>query len=411
MYGSSQEVHMSDFFRVKGTLSVSIGEGWLSSFQASNLKRGDVVRSTHIAGTPSPLFFNGVKIGLAEVVVLGEIFGARIVGVPIHTEPSVEPGIKDDLIELLPTMIRLGSIQVSLEDLKGVGPQSIISLGKPLSTDEDCELVVAGLPAARGRVVVLGEEMGMRITRAYGTAFKETNIRSSRFLVEKDSPGVKIKDYDFKKPDKFTWAAIMKIAEVHGHFLRNLAVRLPETSRTLATGAESLFVDQCTYGEALEMLPEKAFGRFAAENASWRPTSAEEAASVHPSNRMLLEEEGTAHPLPGDVRAAIERYWGESGGMLSRNPIFFFHGEALKTLFAGRDGREALLSCLRGGWKNVVDLNLKPYQAAAGAPDFPELNQYEMVVIVGVKDRHTGKPAMAILYPYLTLEPYLGILG
>jgi flagellar motor switch/type III secretory pathway protein FliN len=405
---------MSDFFNTKGTLAVSIGEGWLSSFQASTLKTGDVVRSAHIAGQPSTLFFNGMKIGMAEVVVMGEYLGARIVGAPFRGEPPVEPGIKDDVIELLPTMISLGSVKVSLKELSGIGPRSIISLGKPLSTEEDCELLVAGLPAARGRVVVLGEEMGMRITKVYGTTFKETNIRSSRFLVEKGVPEVEVKDYDFKRPDKFTRAAIMRIAEVHGYFLRNLAARLPEASAVLAAGAEGMVVDQCTYGEALELLPRKAFARFAAENASWRPAPVEAGgAAAHPgsSNRMLLEEEGTSNPLPKGIRDAVSHYWDESIGMVSRSPVLVFYGGALKASLDGEDGREALLSCLRGGWKNMVDLNLKPYTPAEGGSDFPALNQYEMVIAVGVKDRDKSGYAMAILYPYLTLEPYLGILG
>lgn len=53
---------MNDLFTTKGTLTVSIGEGCLSSFEASTVKKGDIVRTTRIAGTPLMMHFNGMRL-------------------------------------------------------------------------------------------------------------------------------------------------------------------------------------------------------------------------------------------------------------------------------------------------------------------------------------------------------------
>ncbi len=401
---------MNDFFTTKGTLTVSIGEGYISSFEASTLRKGDLVRTTHTAGYPSTLFFNGMRIGRCDIVNIAGVFAARIVTAPYREQPPEEPGIKDDLIELLPTLISLGSIRMSPAELKDVGPRSIISLGKLFSADEDAELLVGGIPVARGKVVCLGEEMGMRITEPYGTAFRESNVRASGFRLEKGAAEVKVKDYDFLRPDKFSIYCIMKIAEIHGSFMRNLAVRLPD----------SFFVDsvdQCTYGEALAQLPEAEFACFAAENVAWRPAPVESGGISRvyskPMGKMLVEEEGTAHPVPKEASQSIEKWWNENMGMFNRSPVFLFYrkASALRAVFDAQSGRDTILSCLRGGWKNVVDLNLKPYTPARGEPNFPSLHQDEMIAIVWVKDRAEGKISLVVIYPYLTLEPFMGVLG
>jgi flagellar motor switch/type III secretory pathway protein FliN len=401
---------MNDFFTTKGTLTLSIGEGYISSFEASTLRKGDTVRTMHAAGYPSKLFFNGMRLGRCDVVNIAGVFCARIVTAPYREHPPEEPGIKDDLIELLPTMVSVGSIRISPTELSGVGPRSIVSFGKPYSTDVDCELLVGGIPAARGKVVAIGEEMGMRITEAYGTSFREPNIRASGFRKEKGAGEVRVQDYDFMRPDKFSLNCIKEIAEIHGSFMRNLAA-----------GLRQLFfvhcVDQCMYGDALAQLPEAEFACFAAENAAWRPAPVGNGgapkAHVKPAGKMLVEEGGTAHPLPQGARETIEQWWNEGSGMLNRNPVFLYYRKAsgLKAAFDSPSDRETILSCLRGGWKNVVDLNLIPYAPTSSEPDFPSLHRNEMIVIVWVKDQVERKVSLVVVYPFPTLEPFLGILG
>ena len=66
-----------------------------------------------------------------EVVVIGDLFGVRLTGTEPLGETVAVPGTRDDLAELLPTEVVLGSIEVSPAELRGVGRNTIISLGQP----------------------------------------------------------------------------------------------------------------------------------------------------------------------------------------------------------------------------------------------------------------------------------------
>jgi flagellar motor switch/type III secretory pathway protein FliN len=404
---------MSDFFHAKGLLTVSIGEGWLSSFEAGSLKVGDVVRTGHLAGRPCTLRFNGCEMAPCEVVVIGDLFGVRLTG----TEPAGEivavPGTRDDLAELLPTEIVLGSIGVSPAELREVGRNTIISLGIPASDSENAELRVAGIPLARGIVVVIEEEFGLRITRVLARPFGETDIRASGFLL--DPHGTRrVKDYDFRRPDKFTKIAIENIHDTHCLFLRNLRVRMPAMAAGLSADPFPARVDQLTFGEAREELAMVgAFDLFAAENLGMRRPDREPPAGGRFAVRgkTFLEEEGTANPVAPEVRARLDE-WKSFRDYLNRQPVLFYvrEGTPVHTALGQGDAREALLSCLRGGWKNLVDLNLRPMPSGDPFAENPWIPAQDMVIITSFKGSD-GKTAMAIVYPFLTLEPLLGILG
>ena len=411
---------MTDLSKTKGMLTVSIGEGYISSFEASTLKKGDVVRTANLAGYPSTILFNGAPIGRAEVVIAGDIFGVRVVmSAARRASTGASPGSGDDLIELLPTTVSLGSIRLSLAELQGAGHQSIISLGKPFGAEEDAELLVAGVPVARGKVVVIQEEMGIRITEVHGKGLKgleEGSIRASGFILDPDDAMARAKSYDFKRPDKFTYNSIMKLAEIHGYFLKNLQARIPDVSAALAQGRQALIVDQCTFGEATSALPPAEFGCLIAENEPWsRPVREERAAQPErriPAGKVLIEEEGTAHPVPPKARAYFQKLAAEAearGG--SPVLLYFRRNGPLDKLISADSARESIFSCLRGGWKNVVDLNLRPAAIGGGREELPVISEDEMVIIVSVKGRTDDKPAFGLVYPYLTLEPYIGILG
>ncbi len=135
---------MSDFIDTKGVLSIVIGQGWLSLFEAGSLKAGDVVRTGSLAGRPAALRYNGCELAPGEVVVIGDIFGIRVSGTEPAGETVTVPGARDDLAELLPIEVVLGTIRVSPAELRGVGRNTIISLGQPISAAEGPELRASG---------------------------------------------------------------------------------------------------------------------------------------------------------------------------------------------------------------------------------------------------------------------------
>jgi flagellar motor switch/type III secretory pathway protein FliN len=402
---------MSDFLHTKAVLSVSIGEGWLSSFEAGSLKVGDVVRTGHLAGRPSTLSYNGCEMAPCEIVVIWDMFGVRVTGTEPVGEIVAVPGTRDDLAELLPTEVVLGSIRVSPAELRGVGRNSIISLGVPLSESEDAELRAGGTPLARGKVVVIEEEFGIRVTRVLTRPFAEADIRASGFLLDPRSTR-RVKDYNFRRPDKFTKIAIDNIRDTHCLFLRNLRVRLPDVG--LSSDPSPARVDQCTFVEALDELAKVgSFRLFAAENLGMRRPDREPPAAgrFEVRGKALLEEEGTPHPLAPENRQFLEKAE-NFRDYVNRQPVLIYHreGSAVQALLGRPENRETLLSCLRGGWKNLVDLNLRPIPADDPFAEKPWIPPQDMVIIVAFNGGD-GKAAMVIVYPFLTLEPLLGILG
>lgn len=150
---------MKTISKEKGLLSVDLGNGWLSGDEAKSIKKNDIVRINSFAGDSQILRFNGHFMASCEMVILGDIWGVRIVN---YDEPPVRhrmPPVPGALTEVLPVSVRLGSVQMSLEELEPLCPGSIISLGKKYSEEEDAELLIAGIPAAKGKVVILWEEL------------------------------------------------------------------------------------------------------------------------------------------------------------------------------------------------------------------------------------------------------------
>ena len=154
---------MESFLKEKGKLALSIGESHLSAYEVSILKPGDIVNTSRPAGEGFSVYFNGYHLFTGEVVIIDTTFGLRVTTfIPPKSSFDVFTNL-DDAVEMLPAMIQLGSIEISLSQLKGVGPGTIINLDTPFSTEEDADLLVAGIPVARGKVGVTYENMNLRI--------------------------------------------------------------------------------------------------------------------------------------------------------------------------------------------------------------------------------------------------------
>jgi flagellar motor switch protein FliM len=407
---------MDDLFTTKGTLAVSIGEGFLSSFEASTLKRGDIVRTTRLPGMPSMLHFNGVPICPCEIAVLGGVFAVRITQRPFRDQ-APEPGLgtRDDLVEILPSMVRLGSIHISLAELKAARPGTFIGLGKKYSAGVDAELVVAGIPVAVGKVIAfvgMGGCMGIQIDRVNGTSFKESNIRSSGYLHEPGSLSEKWVPYDFTRPDWFTVNCIARMDALHALFFRNLKAGLPQLAQMLSDHSDHpALVDQLLFAELKDSPPQDVKLRpFGAEIVSVRGSrEAREPASPAPT--AFLEEEGTQHPVDSRIRAELEKLLLGMETLKERNPIVFFYRDeaGMRGIFEGTQARETLLACLRGAWKNLVDLKIRPSETGEAGSFSSTVHRQEMILVVAFNGKD-GKAGLLIVYPYRTLEPYMGLL-
>ena len=87
--------------------------------------------------------------------------------------PDAAPGAHDgDLARLhavpVELAVEIGRTRMTIGDTLGLGPGSIITLNR--MAGEPVDLLVNGRPIARGEVVVIDEEFGLRVTEVIGSA-------------------------------------------------------------------------------------------------------------------------------------------------------------------------------------------------------------------------------------------------
>ena len=87
--------------------------------------------------------------------------------------PEAAPGADDaDLARLhnvpVELAVEIGRTRMTIGDTLGLGPGSIITLNR--MAGEPVDLLVNGRPIARGEVVVIDEEFGLRVTEVIGSA-------------------------------------------------------------------------------------------------------------------------------------------------------------------------------------------------------------------------------------------------
>jgi len=199
--------------------------------------------------------------------------------------------------------------------------------------------------------------------------------------------------------------------DIHTLFFRNLKARFPRVAPLLAHQPLP-FVDQLTYGELMdELAAAGSYNRIVLRNASQRGDAETFDAASHPVQRVaaLMEEEGTPYPVVEKCKAFVEKYVSETP---TRMPIIFGYEDCaeLNALFGSDEGRGAVLACLRGGWKNLVDMRLATIPLDDPRARAEAIPRNEMIVVVSVAGKARAK-GILLVYPFLTLEPYLGILG
>jgi flagellar motor switch/type III secretory pathway protein FliN len=404
---------MKDIFTEKGIFHVSIGRGFISSFEASVLKPGDVVRTDQIAGTEAPAYFNGKFICAGAIVIIDEVFGLRVSEMEPSAEQPAQLSNTDDIVEILPMEVRLASIPLSITELKGISWSSFINLDKKYTSDEDVELWIAGIPFARGRTSVYGEYMAIRITTVFDHNFSESNIRASGYIV--DDNKAQVKDYNYKMPDAFTWASLQNLKTVQEMFLKNLRIRHPELSGMQVTAS-----DQCTFGEAVKWL-ERDIGKeqysllYIGQN-SWNSNSEDLQNSFsyrfQKTTKHVLQPHKCANPFSDSAVEFLHSLFDTSSrGIYKEQPVFVAvkNSDSAATIIRDQSELQYFTACLRSGWKKYVDFNFSETKVYPG-PDGPEdWLEHEMVAIVVMADEKGN--FIEFIYPYFTLEPILKIIG
>ena len=105
-------------------------------------------------------------------------FAADPAGGQLEAVPGGAPVLGDsDLARLhavpVELAVEIGRTRMTIGDTLGLGPGSIVSLNR--MAGEPVDLLVNGRPIARGEVVVIDEEFGLRVTEVVGSAVQGTN--------------------------------------------------------------------------------------------------------------------------------------------------------------------------------------------------------------------------------------------
>lgn len=91
--------------------------------------------------------------------------------------PPVSPANLDVILDIdLPLSVRFGQTEMTLNAITRLGPGSVIDLGR--SPDDPVEVLVNGRLVARGEVVVVGGNYGVRILEVVSTADRVRSMGS-----------------------------------------------------------------------------------------------------------------------------------------------------------------------------------------------------------------------------------------
>jgi flagellar motor switch protein FliN/FliY len=102
---------------------------------------------------------------------MGASFDADFAAEPFETVSGPVAGDADlARLHAVPVelAVEIGRTQMTIGDTLGLGPGSIITLNR--MAGEPVDLLVNGRPIARGEVVVIDEEFGLRVTEVVGSA-------------------------------------------------------------------------------------------------------------------------------------------------------------------------------------------------------------------------------------------------
>ncbi len=332
-----------------------------------------------------------------------------------------EPDRGRELVELLPFEIMFEGAEYSIGELRRASVGTIISLDAPYPRGAgrdalpSVRLVVAGKPAGAGKAVVVGERFGIELDECLPPSKTTDDPRVTGSILKPGAsrdPGTKPKLYDWRRPDCFSKRQLDSIGEIHERAASTLDALLPELG-----GIELKMVDQLTYGELVESLPERV-RILSADLGGGRRAYGREAEAEKPS-RPLIVPASPRVGIPEDAVAAIDAWNGVKETTGEKRPLIVFaEGAGSEGAATIADHGAELLRGLRSAWKSVADL---PFDAAREEAEPPvirangsrfegtERGIAEREMICYVECRCPGG-LVGIVYPMRSLAPVWGLL-
>lgn len=317
---------------------------------------------------------------------------------------NLSPKRQDALGELIPVSVSVGSLPFDLAVCGKLGRNSYINLDTPSDAETNVELLAAGIPVARGQAVVIEEAMGMRVTKILKPFPQVTAPRMTGNIGDMETKRI-AKTYNFRMPDRFSRNQIRSLTAIHELCARNLSARFAEVGSDMKD-LKCAFIDQCTYREALDLLVQHGLvPAFTAEHGGQRPLYETDSESHF---MTLYEPVPCARPVSAEIREYLEKMNSESG-IMRRRPLFvsFAANASFADSFSVPADQKQFLSCVSGGWKNHTNFGLSP---AESSDEDITIGDNEMVIMIELA-RGESKPMIGFIYPFITIESYLSILG
>lgn len=195
----------------------------------------------------------------------------------------------------------------------------------------------------------------------------------------------KVKNYDFKRPDKFSKDQLRTLSMMHENFARLLNTHLSTSLRTMVS-VEVISVDQTTYQEFVQSIGNPSV--IGVLNAT-------------PLKGNMIVELNT-----GIAFAIIDRVFGGPGGNTLKPRVLTDIEEAVVRRFIGKSN-----DFLKEAWENVTEMNPK-LEALESNPAFVQIvPPSDMVIIITLQVKIGDVEGfMNLCIPYLVLEPIMSKL-
>ncbi|MBI4977565.1 MAG: FliM/FliN family flagellar motor switch protein [Spirochaetes bacterium] len=398
----------------KGTLTVVLGRGAISRYELGVLKAGDVVRMANNAGRPFAVEFNGRHVARGEAVVLGfktakPVFGVRlsqVPGEPLTADPF--PPL-NDLVEILPAEIVLDRVPFSMAELTDVGVGTVIALERLV--DGDIDLVVAGMTVARGRLMVHGENFAFRVTEKTIAVKEQVAPRISGALIE-PAREPRIKEYDFRRPDKFSRVAVNRFTQIHELFVEHLKAMMPETGNYRVTST-----DQAAFYEVEDHLKSGDY-RFFIVSTEQRPTGINYIPSVYGNGgrelKIFVQPAQTKHTHFREKEYQdMLAWWRDEMKKWYGFHLFLvaYHKDSVfGKLASDRSVEELFLTPLANGWKALVNTHLHLSKMSDKPEDALIIPKNDMILYSTIGEENNPSSTCFIIYPYITIEPVIPLM-
>ncbi|WP_415756026.1 type III secretion system cytoplasmic ring protein SctQ [Pseudomonas sp. LT1P18] len=159
---------LNDPGQLRFHLAVETGQAWLSLSDLRSLKPGDVVMLDTLPDAAVRVVLSGQlqarakRDSTAGLRLLEPLNAVNLTMENVMTQPEAAPGVDATLDDLpLKLLCQVGSVELSLQQLRQLGVGSVLQLSSPMQDGVD--LMINGRRVGRGQLVQIGDGLGVRV--------------------------------------------------------------------------------------------------------------------------------------------------------------------------------------------------------------------------------------------------------